>query len=56
MKKAKRQGASSTKPPKTPQQRGPELDDEALVQATGGVAKTPSPAGPVSIPYPNTVG
>ena len=39
-----------------PQQLGPELDDGALAQATVGVTKTPAPVGPVSIPYPNTVG
>jgi hypothetical protein len=29
------------------------LSDEELDDVSGGVAKTPSPGGPVPIPYPN---
>jgi len=29
------------------------LSDEELDEVSGGVAKTPSPGGPVPMPYPN---
>ena len=49
---------------KKPEQDRPDddLGDEELDQASGGrsqipdVAKTPTPGGPVPIPYPNVVG
>jgi len=34
-----------------PEEEG--LGDDDLDQVSGGVGKTPSPGGPVPIPYPN---
>jgi bacteriocin-like protein len=50
--------SDSTKPEETP--RDDELDEKELDQVSGGrlrlpdVAKTPTPGGPVPVPYPNS--